>query len=288
MPSFALDEMPHAPRTVRLKTLITLRWFAVIGQAVTVFIVYYWLEFDLPIAACLSVIVVSAWLNVALRMHYGNVQRLEPDRVAWLLAYDIAQLTVLMVLTGGLENPFAFFVLAPVSIAAISLPLRYTLPLGIFALATSTFIAFFYWPLPWSATETLVQPPLYIFATWVANLGGIVFIGAYAWQVAEEGRLMADALTATELVLAREQHLSQLDGLAAAAAHELGTPLSTISVVAKELERALAPDSPHADDIKLLREQAARCRDILAKLTELSSSGAPFDHAPLTVLIEEV
>jgi len=152
MASFALDELPHTPRTVRLKTLITLRWFAVIGQAVTVFIVYYWLEFELPIAACLSVIAFSAWLNVALRMHYGNVQRLEPAPVARLLAYDIAQLTVMMVLTGGLENPFAFFVLAPVSIAAISLPLRYTLPLGLFAVATSTFIAFFYWPLPWSST----------------------------------------------------------------------------------------------------------------------------------------
>src|ERR1043165_2374209 len=130
MPSFATDQMPHAPRTVRLKTLITLRWFAVIGQAITVFIVYYWLEFDLPIAACLTVIALSAWLNVALRMHFGNVQRLapgpvawligvwgwfgvvfrvhlgnvqrlEPGPVAWLLAGDIAQLTVLMVLTGG-------------------------------------------------------------------------------------------------------------------------------------------------------------------------------------------
>src|SRR3954466_5812354 len=287
MPSFALDEMPHAPRTVRLKTLITLRWFAVIGQAVTVFIVYYWLEFDLPIAACLSVIVVSAWLNVALRMHYGNVQRLEPDRVAWLLAYDIAQLTVLMVLTGGLENPFAFFVLAPVSIAAISLPLRYTLPLGLFAVATSTFIAFFYWPLPWSSTETLVQPPLYILATWVANLVAIVFIGAYAWQVAEESRVMADALTATELVLAREQHLSQLDGLAAAAAHELGTPLATITLIAKELQLAITPESEHADDVRLLNEQAKRCRAILAKLTELSS-GDPFDRMKLSTVIEEV
>ena len=174
--------------------------------------------------------------------------------VAWLLAYDIAQLTVLMVLTGGLENPFAFFVLAPVSVAAISLPLRYTLPLGLFAVATSTLIAFFYWPLPWSTTETLVQPPLFIFATWVANLVAIIFIGAYAWQVAEESRLMADALTATELVLAREQHLSQLDGLAAAAAHELGTPLSTIAVVAKELQHAFGPDSPHARG----RQAAAR------------------------------
>src|SRR5215470_18225687 len=170
MPSFALDEMPHAPRTVRLKTLITLRWFAVIGQAVTVFVVYYWLEFDLPIAACLTVIALSAWLNVALRMHYGNVQRLEPGPVAWLLAYDIAQLTVLMVLTGGLENPFAFFILAPVSIAAISLPLRHTLSLGLFALTTSTLIAYVYWPLPWAAGQSMAFPALYIFATWVANL----------------------------------------------------------------------------------------------------------------------
>jgi two-component system sensor histidine kinase RegB len=288
MLSLAPERLPHAPRTVRLKTLIALRWFAVIGQAITVLIVQYWLEFELPLAACLFVIALSAWLNVAMRMHYGNVQRLEPGPVAWLLTYDIAQLTVLMVLTGGLENPFAFFVLAPVSVAAISLPLRYTLPLGLFAVATSTLIAFFYWPLPWSTTETLAQPPLYIFATWVANLVAIIFIGAYAWQVAEESRLMADALTATELVLAREQHLSQLDGLAAAAAHELGTPLSTIAVVAKELQHALGPDSPHAQDVKLLREQAQRCRDILGKLSALPSGWAPFEQGKLSALIEEV
>jgi len=288
MPSFALDQLPHAPRSVRLKTLITLRWFAVVGQAITVFVVYYWLEFDLPITACVSVITLSAWLNVALRMHYGNVQRLEPAPVAWMLAYDIAQLAVLMVLTGGLENPFAFFVLAPVSIAAISLPLRYTLPLGLFAVATSTFLAFFYWPLPWSSTQTLVQPPLFIFATLVANVVAIAFIGTYAWQVAEESRVMADALTATELVLAREQHLSQLDGLAAAAAHELGTPLSTITVVAKELQNALGPHSPHAADVRLLREQAQRCREILGKLSALPSGWTPFERVNLSALIEEI
>jgi len=285
---FASDPIAHAPRTVRLKTLIALRWFAVIGQAITVLVVHYWLEFELPLAACLSFIALSAWINVALRMHYGNVQRLPPKPVAWLLAYDIAQLTALMVLTGGLENPFAFFVLAPVSVAAISLPLRYTLPLGLFALATSTFIAYFYWPLPWSSAQAMDFPPLYIFATWVANLVAIVFIGAYAWQVAEEGRLMADALTATELVLAREQHLSQLDGLAAAAAHELGTPLSTIAVVAKELQNALGPDSPHTADMKLLREQAQRCREILGKLSALPSEWAPFERVKLSGLIEEV
>jgi len=282
------DMSPTAPHTVRLKTLATLRWFAVIGQAIAVLVVHYWLEFELPLVPCLSVIALSAWLNVAMRMHFRNATRLPANTVAWLLAYDIAQLTVLMVLTGGLENPFAFFVLAPVSIAAISLPLRHTLWLGLFALLTSTLLAYVFWPLPWASDQAMVFPPLYIFATWVANLVAIIFIGTYAYQVAEEGRLMADALTATELVLAREQHLSQLDGLAAAAAHELGTPLSTISLVAKELQHALGPDSPFADDVKLLREQAERCRDIMAKLSNLPAEGTPFARAKLSALIEEV
>ena len=103
-----------------------------------------------------------------------------------------------------------------------------------------------------------------------------------------KSRQLADALAATELVLAREQHLSQLDGLAAAAAHELGTPLSTIAVIAKELENAIPAQAPHGEDVRLLREQAKRCRDILAKLTELSASGEPFDRMPLSALIEEV
>jgi two-component system, sensor histidine kinase RegB len=284
----ASPDIAQSPRTVRLKTLVTLRWFAVIGQAVAVLVVQYLLEFELPLAACLAVIALTAWLNVAASMHYRNVQRLPPEAVTWLLAYDIAQLTVLMVLTGGLENPFAFLILAPVLIAAISLPLRYTLPLGAFAVICSTLIAFFYWPLPWAGDEALALPPLYILATWVANLVAIVFIGTYAWQVAEENRLMADALTATELVLAREQHLTQLDGLAAAAAHELGTPLSTITLIAKELQTALGDNSPHAEDVKLLREQAQRCREILGKLSALPSGWAPFERAKLSTLIEEV
>jgi two-component system sensor histidine kinase RegB len=123
---------------------------------------------------------------------------------------------------------------------------------------------------------------------WLSILLAIGFIGVYAWQITEESRQLADALAATELVLTREQHLSQLDGLAAAAAHELGTPLSTISVIAKELENAIPADAPHGEDVRLLRSQATRCRDILAKLTELSASGEPFDRTPLTSLIEEV
>jgi len=147
---------------------------------------------------------------------------------------------------------------------------------------------FAHYPLPWDNENPLQLPPIYMIGDWLSILLAIGFISVYAWQITEESRQLADALAATELVLAREQHLSQLDGLAAAAAHELGTPLSTISVIAKELENAIAADAPHGDDVRLLREQATRCRDILAKITELSPSGAPFDRTSLAALIEEV
>ena len=279
----------HLPqrRNVRLHTLLRLRWLAIIGQTTAVLGVYYAIEFPLPIWACLAVIALSAWLNVALRVRFSLTQRLEPERAAWLLAFDIAELAVLLFLTGGLENPFAFLFLAPVLLSATALPPRITVVLGVFAVACATLLVFAHYPLPWDADDPLELPWIYLLGVWLSILLSIGFIGVYAWQITEESRQVAEALAATELVLAREQHLSQLDGLAAAAAHELGTPLSTISVVVKELELALEPDSPHADDVRLLREQAQRCRAILAKLSELST-GEPFDRLPLAALIEEV
>jgi two-component system, sensor histidine kinase RegB len=279
---------PHPGRTVRLDTLVRLRWLAIIGQTTAVLVVYSGLDFQLPIYACLAAIILAAWLNVALRLRFHLTQRLEPDRAAWLLAFDIAELAVLLYLTGGLQNPFAFMFLGPVLLSATALPPRFTLLLGGFAVACATILVFVHYPLPWDSEDPLQLPPIYMMGVWLCILLAIGFIGAYAWQITEESRQLSDALAATELVLAREQHLSQLDGLAAAAAHELGTPLSTISVIAKELERAIAPDAPHGDDVRLLREQATRCRDILAKLTELSAGGEPFDRMPLTALIEEV
>jgi len=279
----------HLPqrRNVRLDTLLRLRWLAIIGQTIAVLVVYYAIEFPLPIWACLSVIALSAWLNIALRVRFSLTQRLEPERAAWLLAFDIAELAVLLFLTGGLENPFAFLFLAPVLLSATALPPRITIILGVFAVICATVLVFAHYPLPWDADDPLELPWIYLLGVWLSILLAIGFIGVYAWQITEESRQIAEALAATELVLAREQHLSQLDGLAAAAAHELGTPLSTISVVVKELELALEAKSPHIDDVRLLREQAQRCRDILSKLTELSA-GEPFDRIPLPALIEEV
>ena len=288
MRELTLQQHHQRRRGVRLDTLLRLRWLAVIGQIAAVIIVQYGFEFDVPIWACLGVIALSAWLNVVLRVRFGITRRLEPDRAVWLLALDIAVLGLLLFLTGGLENPFAFLFLGPVLISATALPARMTLMIAGFAIACATLLMFFHYPLPWSNEEPLDLPPLYMLGVWLSLLLSIGFISIYAWQIIEESRQFADALAATELVLTREQHLSQLDGLAAAAAHELGTPLSTIAVVAKELELAIEPTSPHADDVRLLREQAQRCREILGKLTELPAPGEPFERMPLSALIEEV
>jgi two-component system sensor histidine kinase RegB len=190
-------------------------------------------------------------------------------------------------LTGGLQNPFSFMFLAPVLISATALPVRMTVALGVLAVACAAVLVFFFQPLPWEGDEPLVLPPIYLLGVWLSIVLAIGVTGLYSFQVTEEARELADALAATELVLAREQHLTQLDGLAAAAAHELGTPLSTIVLVSRELERTLHDNAQASSDIKTLREQAQRCRDILAKITQLSSTGGPFDRMKLSTLIEE-
>jgi two-component system sensor histidine kinase RegB len=288
MPIHDLEQLRMPSRNVRIDTLVRLRWLSIIGQTLTVLFVQYGLEFAMPIWGCLAVIGLAAWLNIALSLRFRQAQRLEPARVAALLAFDIGELALLIFLTGGLENPFSFFLLAPVLISATALPPRLTVVLGAFAVITTTILAFYHYPLPWTPDEPLEFPTAYIAATWLSTVLAIFFIGIYAWQIAEESRQLVNALAAAELALAREQHVSQLDGLAAAAAHALGTPLSTISVIARELERMLPENSPHADDVRLLREQAQRCRDILGKLNELSSEGEPFDRMPISALLEEV
>jgi two-component system sensor histidine kinase RegB len=287
MTDIAESHFRHPQRHVRLDTILRLRWLAVLGQLVAIFIVVQGLEFDLPITPCLVIVTLSALVNLALQIAFNPMERMEPVYAAALLALNIVELAALLYFTGGLQNPFSFLFLAPVLISATALPVRFTIALGLLAVACASALGFFYLPLPWDAEEPLVLPPIYLLGVWLSIALAIGVTSLYAFQVTEESRKLSDALAATELVLAREQHLTQLDGLAAAAAHELGTPLSTIVLISRELERTLAGNSQAAGDIKTLREQSQRCRDILAKITQLSSTGAPFDHMKLSTLIEE-
>ncbi|WP_424628598.1 ActS/PrrB/RegB family redox-sensitive histidine kinase [Bradyrhizobium sp. SYSU BS000235] len=290
MSDIAASDFRHPRRFVRLDTILRLRWLAVLGQLATIFIVSQGLDFDVPIVPCVTIIGFSALLNLVLQITFNPVHRLEPAYAAALLAINIAELAALLVLTGGLQNPFSFLFLAPVLISATALPTRFTIALGLLAIACATALGFFHLPLPWNGDEPLVLPPTYMTAVWLSIVLAIGVTSLYAFQVTEEARKLSDALAATELVLTREQHLTQLDGLAAAAAHELGTPLSTIYLISRELEGTTQGDKldEHTrNDLKMLREQARRCRDILAKITQLSSRDTSFDRMPLSSLIEE-
>jgi two-component system sensor histidine kinase RegB len=288
-----MDTRHHVPalsstqHRLRLDTLVRLRWLAIIGQTAAVVIVYGGLGVALPLLPCLAVIALSLALNIGLRLGFPVTERLDHTRAAMLLAFDILQLAALLAMTGGLANPFALMFLAPVLISATSLPPAQTTGLGLLACAAITILARFHMPLP-GPDGAFELPRLYIVGVWAALALALAFISTYAWRVAEEGRQLSQALAATELVLAREQHVSALDGLAAAAAHELGTPLATIRLVAREIERALPADGPLKEDVTLLREQVDRCRDILQKLTSLHEDGAPHENMSLRHLIEDV
>src|SRR5215470_3878448 len=169
-------EAHQTGRSVRLDTLVRLRWLAVVGQTTAVLVVYVGLDFELPIWACLAVIALAAWLNVALRVRFRVTQRVEPDRAAWLLAFDIAEIAILLFLTGGLQNPFAFLLLGPVLLSATALPPRMIGILGGFAALCATVLAFYSYPLPWDPDETLRLPSIYVMGVWIATLLALGFI----------------------------------------------------------------------------------------------------------------
>ena len=274
---------------LRLETLTRLRWLAVTGQCLAVMFTAFYLHFSFPAILCFALIACSAWLNVFLTLRYPATHRLEPLAALGVLGFDLLQLTGLLFMTGGIANPFAIFVAVPVIISSASQPVRYTLGLIALAIFSVSMLAFFSLPLPWYDGATYKLPLLLHGGVWLGIVSTIVFAAFYTYRVSSEANLLADALAATELTLQREQHISALDGLAAAAAHELGTPLATISVVAREMERALGPDERFREDVQLLRSQSERCRDILRRITTLSTDDeAQMRRLPLTLLVEEV
>ncbi|MFP4003824.1 MAG: sensor histidine kinase, partial [Alphaproteobacteria bacterium] len=233
----AFNPPPLKTGRIRLRTLTTLRWMAVGGQSAALLIVYLILGFDLPLLECMAVVSASVLVNLYASWRKRNVKWLSGSQARFYLAFDLVQLFALLYLTGGIGNPFALFFLAPVTISASTLGLRSTLILGGLSFACLTILSFVHRPLPWVAGEALTLPTIYVAGVWVALTIGLLFTALYAWRISRETERMRAAMDATSQVLAREQRLAALGALAAAAAHELGTPLATIALVARELER---------------------------------------------------
>ena len=286
---YELESGQQSPSAqVRLRTVLLIRWIAAAGQLATVLIVHYGLEYPLPLALCFITVACLAASNVIITSYRSTRGRLADGEALALLGFDAIQLACLLYLTGGLANPFAILILAPVVVSATILSRRATITLTGLAILVITGLAYFHLPLPWAPNQ-LELPLPYVLGIWTALAVATVFISTYVWSVAEESRRMSEALAETQAALARAQRLAALDGLAAAAAHELGSPLATISVVAHELTREVAPDDPIAEDVQLLASQSERCRDILADIAAQPEDrgGAPFETLPLSIFLQE-
>lgn len=250
---------------LRRYTLVLLRWAAVLGQGLTLLIVAFWLGFDIDLAASFAVIGVAALVNIGVSVLLPLDRRVSDIEAIAQLGFDISQLALLLYLNGGIENPFAILFLAPVVTGATTLSKRVMATVSAMALIAATALLFWHYPLPWLPGVDFKLPQIYAFSQLAGVIVGTSFTSLYAWRATTESRTMSAALSATEQMLAQEQKLSALGSLAAAAAHELGTPLATITVTAKEMTREL-PEGPQAEDAALVLSQAQRCRAILEQL----------------------
>ncbi|HHB81379.1 MAG TPA: ActS/PrrB/RegB family redox-sensitive histidine kinase, partial [Aliiroseovarius sp.] len=245
--------------------------------------------FDLQLDAgpFAAVIGLSVLANVVFTFIYPQNKRLSEAEVTAMLAFDTVQLAALLFLSGGLNNPFAVLIVAPVTVAATALSLRATILVAIVAFASTTIVAIWHLPLLNSAALEIVTPEIFAFGFWVAILITIVFLGLYAHRITAEMRSMSQALLATQMALAREQKLTDLSGVVAAAAHELGTPLATITLVASEMMDELDACPLQKEDAELIREQADRCRDILRSMGKTGKDDMMLRQAPLSSVVED-
>ena len=259
------DLFPESKRGewIRLRTMIFIRWVAITGQLAAIIIAFQYFELALDLSLCFFAVGLSALANIVASLFFPESKRLSELENVFMILFDLFQLAFLLFLTGGLNNPFSFLLVAPVVVSAAALKKKSTIIIGSAAVLIVTLLSHFFVPLETLSGKTLTIPDIFLFGNWVAISTGIVFLAFYSNRVTSELNTMSDALFATQAALSREQKLTDLGGVVAAAAHELGTPLATIKLTSSELIEELKNFPELHDDAMLIRDQADRCGDIL-------------------------
>ena len=256
---------------IRVKTLVNLRWIAVLGQTITCFIVHYFMNFQLPLVEVSLTILALAISNFALYPGYSINNRLNETSTTFVIAADIIQLALMIFFTGGLSNPFVVLFLTHIAITVTSLPIRSTSILIVLTIFLITILGFFNYPLVNESLD-LTIPLIFIIGMWISLFVTILFLTFYAGGLTDDSRKTSAALKIAEDLLVNEKNLSSLDGLAAAAAHHLGTPLGTISLIANELKNESDISESSKKDLIILSEEVEKCKAILGSLGEKPSS----------------
>ena len=277
----------HRSNWIRLRTMILLRWVAIFGQLVALTVAQRMYGLQLELGLCYLAVSVSVIGNLIAIFIFPENKRLTEIENLLMVMFDLLQLAFLLFLTGGLHNPFTLLLLGPVTISATVLTTRSTLLLGGTAITLVTLLSEYHLPLKTQQGFILSIPEIFVFGNWIALVIAICFISAYSRRVTSEIHSMSDALSATQMALSREQKLTDLGGVVAAAAHELGTPLATIKLASAELVEELGDFPDLRDDATLIHEQADRCRDILRDMGRAGKDDLHLRQAPLISVVEE-
>ncbi|MEC7961985.1 MAG: ActS/PrrB/RegB family redox-sensitive histidine kinase, partial [Pseudomonadota bacterium] len=272
---------------IKLRTITLLRWGAISGQIVAILVAQELFNLDLEIGLCLMVISVSVIGNLIAMVIFPEAKRLSENENLLMVLFDLLQLSLLLYLTGGLHNPFSILILGPVMVSASAFTLRSTIFLAIVTILAVTLLAEIHIPLRTQEGFILRIPDLFVFGNWIAIVIAVLFLGIYSRRVTVEMHAMSDALQATYMALSREQKLTDIGGVVAAAAHELGTPLATIKLTSAELIEDLADRPDLQEDAKLIREQADRCRDIMRSMGRAGKDDLHLRRAPLEAVLRE-
>ncbi|WP_163847861.1 sensor histidine kinase RegB [Pseudooceanicola aestuarii] len=272
---------------IRLRTMILLRWGAVCGQFTALMVAGEVYHLQLAYGLCFFVVGISVIGNLVAQVIFPENKRLSEAENLLMVMFDLVQLAVLLYLTGGLHNPFSILIVGPVTVSAAALSARSSMFVGSSAIVICTLLTQFYLPLQTEAGAILRMADVFVFGNWLAIVIAVIFMGIYSRWIATEMHAMSDALQATQMALAREQKLTDLGGVVAAAAHELGTPLATIKLASAELAEELDDRPELKEDALLIRGQADRCRDILRSMGRAGKDDPHLRHAPLTAVVEE-
>ncbi|MBA84151.1 sensor histidine kinase RegB [Thalassobius sp. S69A] len=272
---------------IKLRTITLLRWVAIAGQLIALVVAQQILDLTIEMGLCLLVVSVSVVGNLIATVIFPESKRLNETENLLMVLFDLLQLSLLLYLTGGLHNPFSILILGPVTVSASALSLRSTVFLGITAILAVTLLAEFHLPLRTEQGFILRVPDLFVFGNWAAIVIAVVFLGIYSRRVTVEMHVMSDALQATYMALSREQKLTDIGGIVAAAAHELGTPLATIKLTSAELAEELEGRPDLQEDAQLIKEQADRCRDIMRSMGRAGKDDLHMHQAPLSAVIQE-
>ena len=273
---------------ITLETLINIRWIAIVGQFFTVSVVEYFLKFEFPYFGTLTLIFLSALVNVYLEINKSKFLTINNFYATLSIFYDLVQLILLLFMTGGLSNPFSILIIVPTTISVTYLSRGSSQFIVTCSIIFSTVIAFYHMPLPYPVNESLVLPKYYNIGLWLSLGIGIIFLGNYAYQLGRDNRVRSTALSRLEEELTKEKVVNSVGGMAAAAVHELATPLATISLVSKELQKQLKDNSDIKEDINLLIEQSERCSSILKDIAQRKQKDEFIENISPKELINEI